>query len=113
MGVARADPLVGGLTDADGVFGELEALALPLADDRSSRRRGSTPRRTPSAARVTAEGSDPDGERLMPPSPPPRPQSCEITFESFGVVAELSSDDPDLLTRPRRCCLPAGVAIDG
>lgn len=104
-----------GVDGSSGVFGEVEALGVPLAGDplEPSPWFDAPPDPAP-PPEAHGEGSDPDGERLVPPVPAAgRPRkSCEITFESFGVVAELSSDDPDLLHEAETMLPPGWVATD-
>jgi hypothetical protein len=86
-----------GPSNADGVFGELEQLALPLTDDPLEpspwfdlpRERD---RSTPEAAHAGRH---------------------EITFESFGVVAQLLCDDPELLVSAQAMLPPGWRAVDG
>jgi hypothetical protein len=103
-----------GIDGTSGVFGELERLGVAPAEGAAEPSRWfDAPPGAASPPEPDDEPSDeetgPAFERLVPPEPAagrPAP-SCEITFESFGVVAELSSDDPDLL-RAAEAMLPPG-----
>jgi hypothetical protein len=81
--------------NADGVFSELEQLALPLTDDP-----------LPPSPWFAVP---PQRDRSAPPDPRPRPAAAtyEMTFESFGVVAQLASDEPELLAAAQTM-LPPG-----
>jgi len=110
-----------GVDGASGVFGELEQLGVPLADCPlepspwfDAPPEASVPAEPDREQPAESAEADPECERLAPPEPTAgRPNSCcEITFESFGVVAELRSDDPDLLHAAETMLPPGWRATD-
>jgi hypothetical protein len=86
--------------NVEGVFGELKRLGLPL----------------------TAEALEPsrwfdlppERDRPAPqhPSPPAAAATHQTTFESFGVIAQLACDDPDLLVAAQTMLPPGWRAVD-
>jgi hypothetical protein len=80
------------------VLSELEQRSLPLA--------GEPPEASPwFDSRVKSRPLEP-GDRFSK-------AGCQTTFESFGVVAELVSDDPALVEAARATLPPGWVAADG
>jgi hypothetical protein len=87
--------------NVDGIFGELEQLGLPLTGDPLE----------PSPWFDLA----PERDRWAPqnPSPPAVAATCETTFESFGVIAQLACDDPELLAAAQTMLPPGWRAVEG
>jgi hypothetical protein len=84
---------------ASAVFSEVEALSLPLTTDPPE----------PSPWFDERPGRPLEGRRHVPASD----ARCGITFESFGLVAALASDDRDLLHSAEAMLPPGWRAVDG
>jgi hypothetical protein len=85
-----------GIDGTSGVFGELEQMGVPLTDG---------------PLEPSPWFDTPPEIQRAPERTGRRPQTvCEITFKSFGVVAELSSDDPELL-HAAEAMLPPGWCV--
>jgi len=103
---------------SEAIFSELEELSLPLTHEplEPSRWFDVVPEATSSQrANVAA----PTSRRALSPVPTPDPAfgasatGCQTTFESFGLVAELTSDDSDLLHAALAMLPPGWRAVDG
>jgi hypothetical protein len=86
--------------NADGVFGELEQFGLPLTDGPLE----PSPWFDLALARDRAASRRPRAATTDLP--------YEMTFESFGVVAQLACDDPDLLVEALAMLPPGWRAVD-
>jgi hypothetical protein len=96
----------------DAAFSELRALSLPLTNE------------PPEAAAWFDAVDDAAGTQALEIAPLPRSGPLSqptapaaltprrITFESFGLVAELESDDPGLLTAAEAMLPPGWQAVD-
>jgi hypothetical protein len=86
--------------NVDGVFGDLEQLGLPLT--------AGPLEASPWFDRLAEE----EGRPRADPSAWPRPTSYEITFESYGVVAQLACDDPELFVAAQAMLPPQWRRVD-
>ena len=103
------------------MFNELKELSLPLTHEALEPSRWfDLPREETLPRAPTWPGRRLSVRRCRPPphaaDPPSRTSArsrCQITFESFGLVAELASDDPDLLDAAVAMLPPGWRAVDG
>jgi hypothetical protein len=107
---------------SDAVFSELEALSLPLTDeplepspwfDVLPEARTDVVEPPVAAGPIADQPAEPQRPRPRKPSVPGSTAPGGITFESFGLVAELVSDDPDLLHAAQAMLPPGWTGADG
>jgi hypothetical protein len=107
---------------SEAIFSELEELSMPLTNEppepspwfdvlaeATSSQRANVAAPTSRRARSQVATSSAPHEQSLPVSA----TGCQITFESFGLLAELVSDDPDLLHAALAMLPPGWRAVDG
>jgi hypothetical protein len=95
---------------SEAIFSELEDLSLPVTHEPLEPSRWFDVLPAPTSSQ-RADVAAPTSPRALLPAP--TSSRCQITFESFGLVAELASDDPDLLNAALAMLPPGWRAVDG